>query len=117
MSTDRISTQNNAIQNPHIQKSLAIADLIGAGKLIKPVAHDTVSLALESFDIVNKIRKRHEAEEFDIEKESFGTWGFRHAFRVTKKGKLWVVKKFREVTWHTLEPLLGDITLAYHTRK
>jgi len=117
MSTERISMQNNAIQNPHMQKSLSIADVIGAGKLIKPVAYDTVSLALESFDIVNKIWKRHEAEEFDIEKESFGTGGFRHPFRATKKGKLWVVKKFREDTWHTLEPLLGDITLAYHTRK
>ena len=42
---------------------------------------------------------------------------FQHAFRATRKGRLWVVKKFREDTWHTLELLLGTITLIDHTRK
>lgn len=75
------------------------------------------SLPLQSFDIVNKVWHKHEAEDFEIEKESFETGGFRHAFRATRRGKLLVVKKFREDTWLTLEPILGDTTLNDHTRK
>ena len=47
MSFAGILTQKNGVQTSHIPKSLSIADLTGARKLIKPVAHDTVSLTLE----------------------------------------------------------------------
>ena len=81
------------------------------------MAHDAVSLTLESFDIANKARNRHEAEMFELEKESSGTGGFQHTCRATRKGKLLALKKFREHIWHALEPLSGDITFADHTRK
>ena len=72
----RTSTQINNTQSSHIPKSVSIDDLIGAGKLITPIEHETVSLALESFDILNKVWHKHDAEDFKIEKESFGTGGF-----------------------------------------
>ncbi len=64
MSFAGASTQKNNIQTSNIPKSLSIADLICAGKLIKPIEDDRISLTLQSFDIVDKVWHKHEAEDF-----------------------------------------------------
>ena len=64
------STQINNIHSSHIPKSITISELIGAGKLIKPVEHNTVSLALESFDFVNKVWHKMKQKILKLEKKA-----------------------------------------------
>ena len=60
----------------YLPKFLSIADLNGAGKIIKSSTHIIVSLVLESVDIANKVWNRHQAEEFDIEQNALELGAF-----------------------------------------
>ena len=72
---------------------------------------------MESFDIVNKVWHKKEPREFELERESFESGGFRDAFKALSKREVWVVKKFQIDTWEKVKKILGDINLKEHTRK
>ena len=100
-----------------VTKSVTIADLLGAGKLIQPEVYDDVTLQLESFDIKNKIWLKNNPLNFQIERKHFAAGGFRNAFKAVNNREIWVVRKFQEETWEKVKPLLGDTTVVEHTRK
>eukprot|EP00794_Sanderia_malayensis_P008559 gene8559-9474_t len=104
-----------------VQKSVTIADLLGAGKLIQPEVYDDVTLQLEFFSIIDKVWVKNDPHNFQLERTHFAAGGFRNPFKaVNKKGVFkgtWVVKKFQAETWESIKPLLGDTTVAEHTRK
>ena len=100
-----------------VTKSVTIADLLGAGKLIQPEVYDDVTLQLESFDIKSKIWLKNNPLNFHIERKHFAAGGFRNAFTAVNNREIWVVKKFQEETWEKVKPLLGDTTVVEHTRK
>eukprot|EP00794_Sanderia_malayensis_P006542 gene6542-7280_t len=103
-----------------VQKSVTIADLLGAGKLIQPEVYDVVTLQLESFSII-KVWVKNDPHNFQLERTHFAAGGFRNPFKaVNNKGVFkgtWVVKKFQAETRESIKPLLGDTTVAEHTRK
>ena len=86
-----------------VPKSVTIADLLGAGKLIQPEVCDDVTLQLESFSIIEKVWLKNDQINFQIERKHFAAGGFRNAFKaVSNKGVFkgtWVVKKFQAETW------------------
>ena len=102
-------------------KSVSVADLLKAGKLVKPLQQERVILHLEEFDI--ELRSWNEAAsvEFMIDELKFAHGGFRDAHNAyAQSSKLpsrkWVVKKYQN---GAIKAITDDlhISIEDHTRK
>ena len=115
----RASGSGNVVfPNTVYPKSVSIAHLLRAGKLVK--APKTTSLQLELFD-VDKCKWMSGATlDFMIEDEPFSSGAFRDAFKATCNDHLhlgdWVVKKYKPTSIETIKELLKS-TVEDHTRK
>ena len=108
-------------QRPHASifaKSVSIADLLKAGKLVKKVIPD--KLVLESFNLDIMQWEVLSTVEFQIEKEKFASGAFREAFKAVVNDKNgysrnWVVKKYTQKSIDGMQEL--NMTHEEHTRK
>ena len=109
---------NIVYPNTVYPKSVSIAHLLRAGKLVKPPK--TTALQLELFD-VEKCKWMNVATlDFMIEDEPFSSGAFRDAFKATCNDHLhlgdWVVKKYTPTSITTIKEVLKS-TVEDHTRK
>eukprot|EP00112_Aurelia_sp_Birch-Aquarium-sp1_P014185 Seg3046.1 transcript_id=Seg3046.1/GoldUCD/mRNA.D3Y31 product="Eukaryotic elongation factor 2 kinase" protein_id=Seg3046.1/GoldUCD/D3Y31 len=104
------------------RKSVSVATLLEARKLITPPDVTRTKLRLESFNVAEK--KWVELPVFEVTKENkpFAKGGFREAFLATevlpnnKSGKKWVVKTYKSGQMDKILTTIG-MTAEQHTRK
>ena len=118
VSPSKRGSGNVVFPNTVYPKSVSIAHLLKAGKLVK--APKTTSLRLELFD-VDKCKWMSGATlDFMIEDEPFSSGPFRDTFKATCNDHLhlgdWVVKKYKPTLIETIKELLKS-TVDDHTRK
>ena len=87
-------------QSVAVAKSVSVADLLAAGKLVEPPDVSSVTLVLQSFDVTNKTWSTATTLDVVLEKKNFAEGGFRDAFIATptKSGmpSKWVLKKAKD---------------------
>ena len=102
-----------------VPKSLSVVEMLKLGKVV----HDksTESVRLYTFD-VNEMSwsGNPQTVEFAIQREAFGTGGFRRAFQATSKApgfqdRKWVVKKYLKVALENIAATKQ--TVEQHTKK
>lgn len=110
----------SSINSSVFPKSVSIADVIKAGKLVKPKEEYTTDIVLESFDINEKKWFKSDSKLFHVEKEHFAEGAFRYAFKAYTMenyvNKQYVIKKFKSSTWKNVAHSYG-MSLEEHTRK
>ena len=103
-----------------IPKSVSLADLLQARKLVKPPDNIPLKLILEAYDCHGKFWKKSEEIRFVMEKNKFAEGGFRDAYKAECKHPQyppqWVIKKFKPEKAATIEGTL-NLSLEAHTRK
>ena len=102
-------------------KSISVADLLKAGKLIKPTKQADTTLHLETFDLNKQCWVSKVAVEFAIEEKNFACGGFRNAHMAYSKTnelgtKDWVVKQYKNDAALTIKETL-KMSIEDHTRK
>ena len=101
-------------------KSVSIADLLQARKLIEAPDISTVTMVLESYNVYDKVWETVNTVEFLKENKNFSEGGFRRAYIATSKHpgfpKKWVIKESKEDKVDLLE-MTVKLTNAQHTRK
>ena len=117
--------QNNSSSNflpvpsSFFPKSVSVADLLKARKLVKPDEKVEV-MVLESFDVSEQKWSRSEPIRFTINDSKFAEGGFRDAFiAVTDNScyaRKWVVKKYKKDKMDVIQDML-QISAENHTRK
>ena len=99
-------------------KSVSIAHLLRAGKLVKPLK--TTALQLELFDVEKCKWMKGATLDIMIEDEPFSSGAFRDAFKATCNDHLhlgdWVFKKYTPTSITTIKEVLKS-TVEDHTRK
>lgn len=111
--------QQSAKESQFIPRSMSLVEMLKLGKEIKEAP--TTEVQLFKFDLDQICWSKHPSVvEFVIEKDPFGTGGFRNAFKATSQAKefqstTWVVKKY-------LPQAIEDIgvtgqTIEQHTKK
>ena len=108
-------------QRPHpctFAKSVSMADLLKAGKLVKRLIPE--KLVLESFNLDIMQWEVHSTLEFQIEKVKFASGAFREAFKAVANDEIgytrnWVVKKYTQKSIDGMQEL--NMTHEEHTRK
>ena len=97
-------------------KSVSVADLLKARKLVKPDERVEV-MVLESFDVGKQKWSRSEPIKFNVKDSKFAEGGFRDAFMAVTDNpcytRKWVVKKYK---MDVIEDML-QISAENHTRK
>lgn len=109
---------NKSVVTP---KSLSISQLLRAGKLVRPLKENIVSLELETFDIQEMKWVKKGSYKFDIEENKFSSGAFRDSFKARAispemQSSLWVVKQYQLSAVDTITDDL-HMTLEDHTRK
>ena len=103
-----------------IAKSVSVADLLMARKLVKPPNLLSLDLVLETYDCHGKFWKKSSVLPFSMEKEKFAEGSFRDAFKAKCKNasypNTWVIKQFKEKQAEKVETIV-KISLENHTRK
>ena len=102
-------------------KSLSISQLLRAGKLVKPIKQNIVTLELETFDIQKMQWIKKGSYQFDIEENKFSSGAFRDSFKARAispdmQSNLWVVKQYQPSAKDTITDDL-HMSLEDHTRK
>eukprot|EP00112_Aurelia_sp_Birch-Aquarium-sp1_P022386 Seg6290.2 transcript_id=Seg6290.2/GoldUCD/mRNA.D3Y31 product="Myosin heavy chain kinase B" protein_id=Seg6290.2/GoldUCD/D3Y31 len=103
-------------------KSVSVATLLEARKLITPPDVTRTKLRLESFNVAEKKWVELPVFEFTKENKPFAEGGFREAFLATevlpnnKSGKKWVVKTYKSGQMDKILTTIG-MTAEQHTRK
>eukprot|EP00112_Aurelia_sp_Birch-Aquarium-sp1_P006354 Seg17027.1 transcript_id=Seg17027.1/GoldUCD/mRNA.D3Y31 product="hypothetical protein" protein_id=Seg17027.1/GoldUCD/D3Y31 len=101
-------------------KSVSLADLLDARKLIEPPSVTRLKHDLSGYDVAEKMWKPSGSIEVNKEDSHFAEWGFRHAFLATsvnpRAQEKWVIKVTKE---EHLAPVTENfnITVTQHTRK
>eukprot|EP00112_Aurelia_sp_Birch-Aquarium-sp1_P008581 Seg1949.5 transcript_id=Seg1949.5/GoldUCD/mRNA.D3Y31 product="Transient receptor potential cation channel subfamily M member 6" protein_id=Seg1949.5/GoldUCD/D3Y31 len=101
-------------------KSVSLADLLDARKLIEPPSVTRLKLDLSGYDVAEKMWKPSGSIEVNKEDSHFAEGGFRHAFLATsvnpRAQEKWVIKVTKE---EHLAPVTENfnITITQHTRK
>ncbi len=99
-------------------KSVSVAALLQAGKLVKPPNVTKISIELESYLVAAKKWDRSVKVELSKEDNSFAEGGFRNAFLATdvSNSNKWVIKEYKK---EHMEPLLSQLNMSadQHTRK
>ena len=102
-------------------KSVSVADLLKAGKLVKPPQQERVTLHLEEFDVQERSWNEAAAVEFMIDEERFAQGGFRNAHHAYAQNcqlvsTKWVVKKYQD---GAIKSITNDLKISIedHTRK
>ena len=89
--------------------SVSIADMLKAGKLVKPQKRSNVKLTFEKFDVQSQDWQEVMEQDVIIETQKFSSGAFRDAFRATSKTsgtpEQWVVKPTTQKQW---KPLLSN---------
>ena len=100
--------------------SVSIADLLKAGKLVKPPKKNKVKLTFEKFDVQNQEWQEVMEQDVVIETQKFSSGAFRDAFRATSKTngtqKQWVVKTYNPKAVEAIVVKLSS-TIDDHARK
>ena len=100
--------------------SVSIADLLKAGKLVKPPKKNKVKLTFEKFDVQNQEWQEVMEQDVVIETQMFSSGAFRDAFRATSKTdgtqKQWVVKTYNPKAVEAIVVKLSS-TIDDHARK
>ena len=103
-----------------IPKSVSIADLLQARKLVKPPDELPLKLVLEAYDCHGKFWKNSEEIKFVMQKSKFVDGGFRDAHKAACKHPqypdTWVIKQFKPEQAEKVEGTL-NVSLDVHTRK
>ena len=108
-----------AVASAQYPKSLSVLDMLKLGKVINEKTSTIISLF--SFDIKEMAWSlMPKAVEFIINKEPFGSGGFREAFKATSKtpkfkSSVWVIKKYLPDALMTIEQT--NQTTEQHTKK
>lgn len=99
-------------------KSVSVAVLLQAGKLVKPPNVTKIAIELESYLVAGKKWDRSMKVELSKEDNSFAEGGFRNAFLATdvSNSSKWVIKEY--IKEH-MEPLLSQLNMSadQHMRK
>ena len=117
---DQVDYQLPQVPSTAFPKSVCIADLMHAAKLVKPPDVTQITLTLESYDITAK--KWETCRNLTILKDNqkFAEGGFRNAFLATSNDQSvhskWVIKETKEDMMSQVTHTF-NITLAEHTRK
>ena len=100
-------------------KSLSVADLLRAGRIVRPKEEIEALLVLEFFDIYKKQWFKMDPQRFHIETEKFAIGGFRNAFKAytTNPRECWVIKRFQMKEWEKSEPYTTWIYKPKHVNK
>ena len=114
-------TQSTRSANSKIPKSLSISQMIKLGKDVGP-NEETSVFDIYSFDLENITWSLlPQKVEFRIEKDAFGSGGFREAFKARSSSigfnsSMWVVKRYLD---STAKEVRDDIklTVEEHTKK
>ena len=100
--------------------SISVASLLKAGKLVKPIERNKVTLTLENFDVLTQQWVDVGAEEFAIDTEKFSGGAVHDAFRASsvkqKKCKEWVVKTYNDDAIKTIQDTVNN-SVENHCRK
>lgn len=114
---------NIPIMETTFPASVSIAELMKAGKLVKPQSRNKVKLTFEKFDVKNRDWQEVIEQEVLVETQRFSSGAFRDAFRATTCGKAgetqqgqWVVKTYNYIAVETIEDKLNS-SIESHTRK
>ena len=101
-------------------KSVSVADLLLARKLVEAPSVSPVTLLLESYNVVEKKWETFRSVGFLKENKHFADGGFRYAFMATTTQQglspKWVIKQNEEDQLESITKALG-MTTAQHTRK
>lgn len=102
--------------------SVSIADLLRAGKLVKPKSRKKVLLTFEKFDLKDRDWQQVIQQEVLVDTNKFASGAFRDAFHARACGKAegnqngeWVVKTYNSKALDAIETLNSSI--ESHTRK
>ena len=81
-----------------LPKSVPVAALLQAGKLVKPPNVTKISIELESYLVAGKKWNRSVKVELSKEDNSFAEGGFRNAFLATdvSNSNKWVIKEYKK---------------------
>ena len=87
--------------------SVSIAQLLNAGKFVKPASRTKTVLNLESFDLLNKEWKTEKCLTLFVDDDKFASGAFRDAFKGTPESgsqckKQWVIKKYNDKSKNTI---------------
>ena len=101
--------------------SVSIAQLLNAGKFVKPTSRTKTVLNLESFDLLNKEWKTEKCLTLFVDDDKFASGAFRDAFKGTPESgsqckKQWVIKKYNDKSKNTIVDTIKT-TVEIHTRK
>ena len=100
--------------------SVSIADLLKAGKLVKPPNKNKVKLTFEKFDVQDQEWQEVMEQDVVIETQKFSSGAFRDAFRATSKTtgthQQWVVKTYNHKAVEAIVVKLSS-TIDDHARK
>lgn len=101
--------------------SVSIAQLLNAGKFVKPASRTKTVLNLESFDLLNKEWKTEKCLNLFVDDDKFASGAFRDAFKGTPESgsqckKQWVIKKYNDKSKNTIVDTIKT-TVEIHTRK
>ena len=110
-----------AVPTSSFPKSICVADLLKAGKLVKPSIQAVTRLHLETFDLNGQSWVSKAAVDFVIEEKKFASGGFRNAHMAYSKTnelgtKDWVVKQYKNDAAITIKETL-NMPIEDHTRK
>ena len=115
-STDYI--EESSVVNP---KSVSMADLLNAGKLVKPPQQERVTLHLEEFNLKQRSWNEVATVEFIFNEQSFEHGGFHDAHNAYAQSSQlpstkWVVQKYQDGAVQSITSNL-HISIEDHTRK
>eukprot|EP00794_Sanderia_malayensis_P002723 gene2723-3148_t len=118
LASDRGPSCSTMVSDP---KSVSAADLLKAGKLVKPPKQERVTLHLEEFDVEQRAWNEAAAVEFMIDGERFAHGGFCYADHAYAQNyqlasTKWVVKMYQDTAIKSITDDL-KISIEDHTRK
>ena len=100
--------------------SVSIAELLKAGKLVKPTNKNKVKLTFEEFDVQNQEWQDVMEQDVFVETQRFSSGAFRDAFRATSKTGgtqcQWVVKTYNHKAVDAIVVQLSS-SIEDHARK
>lgn len=98
--------------------SISVAQLLLAGKFVKPISSTRATLELEAFKIKEKEWKKEKEIDISIEDVKFASGGFRDAFKGIQGrcGQKWVIKRYNEKAKTSITDVL-KFNIEVHTRK
>eukprot|EP00794_Sanderia_malayensis_P002045 gene2045-2324_t len=104
--------------SPLFPKTVSVADLLKARKLVDAPEVTSLSLVLENYNVCEKKWEIIKPMDFQKETKQFAAGGFRNAYMATTTGnsKKWVIKEAKEDRVSQITEEL-KLTVTQHTRK